>query len=212
MKLAFLAAAATATALATASTAQAAVLTFDGDICAGGTSCQNSEAIDQTYGDIAGQLDVAYSSGGNQPMQFWSDQYSDLTNVAYGSGAGASVLLTPLSGYKVTLNGFDLGAWPLTNRTSQVTIREIGGGVLFSSGAITISGQTRSQFSGSYTSASGIEINFGPDNFNVGIDNIDFTVNAVGGGAIPEPGTWALMIAGFGLAGGALRRRKAAIA
>lgn len=34
-----------------------------------------------------------------------------------------------------------------------------------------------------------------------------------GGNAIPEPSTWAMMIAGFGLAGGALRsRRKASLA
>lgn len=31
-------------------------------------------------------------------------------------------------------------------------------------------------------------------------------------GAIPEPASWALMIAGFGLVGGALRRRTAAVA
>ena len=30
--------------------------------------------------------------------------------------------------------------------------------------------------------------------------------------AIPEPTTWALMIGGFGLAGAALRRRRAAFA
>jgi hypothetical protein len=33
-----------------------------------------------------------------------------------------------------------------------------------------------------------------------------------GGGAVPEPATWGLMIVGFGLAGAALRRRKAAAA
>lgn len=36
------------------------------------------------------------------------------------------------------------------------------------------------------------------------------STRAVGG--VPEPGTWALMIAGFGLAGAALRRRKVATA
>jgi hypothetical protein len=39
----------------------------------------------------------------------------------------------------------------------------------------------------------------------------DGTQNMVTGG-VPEPGAWSLLIAGFGLAGAALRRRRAAIA
>lgn len=42
----------------------------------------------------------------------------------------------------------------------------------------------------------------------VGLATLQQTVN----GAVPEPGTWALMISGFGLAGAALRRRRAAVA
>jgi hypothetical protein len=52
------------------------------------------------------------------------------------------------------------------------------------------------------------------------VDNIGFSFGEntqiynfeVAGGAVPEPTTWAMMIAGFGLAGAALRRRRAAIA
>lgn len=39
-----------------------------------------------------------------------------------------------------------------------------------------------------------------------------WTVALAGGGAVPEPATWALMLSGFGLAGVAMRRRRAAFA
>jgi hypothetical protein len=201
-------AAATALTLS-ASAAQAIVLTFDGDICSGGTSCSNGLSIDQTYGDGVG-VDVVFSNNVGGSLQFWDTAYSDLSNIAYSGGSSASVFLYALSGYSITLNGFDLGAWPTTSRNTQVTIREIGGADLFSSGPILVSGAVRSSFSGAYTSTSGIEINFGPDSFNVGIDNIDFTVTATG--AIPEPHTWAMMILGFGAAGSLLRRRQRMLA
>ncbi|MBM6577730.1 PEPxxWA-CTERM sorting domain-containing protein [Microvirga sp. SRT01] len=41
----------------------------------------------------------------------------------------------------------------------------------------------------------------------VQIDNIVYDLAA--GGGVPEPASWALMIAGIGAAGGALRRRRA---
>ena len=64
---------------------------------------------------------------------------------------------------------------------------------------------------------------FAPTAFNlpdgVTVNAGDYLVNnrfidplAAPGGGVPEPASWALMIAGFGLAGAALRRRRATLA
>ena len=45
---------------------------------------------------------------------------------------------------------------------------------------------------------------FNPVNSNTGIDNISLTVTAV-----PEPGTWAMLAAGFGVISALRHRRKA---
>jgi hypothetical protein len=201
------------------------VLTFDGNICNGGQTCGNGSQIDQSYGDSA-TVDVQYnasvsaltaSSGAlpaladhsGQNLYFWTDQYNELTNVAYGNnGAEAEIFLAPTAGNSVTLNSFDLGAWPQTTRNSQVTIVDGLGNTLFSSGAITIgTGNHSNHFDLNLTSTTGIGIEFGPDAYNVGIDNLSFTTNAISGA--PEPSSWGMMLLGFGLAGGALRRRKA---
>ena len=60
---------------------------------------------------------------------------------------------------------------------------------------------------GVYFAGTAHSINFaGAANF-VAFDDITFG-SATAGGGVPEPATWALMIAGMGLAGGALRRRR----
>ncbi|MFN7173140.1 MAG: PEPxxWA-CTERM sorting domain-containing protein [Thermaurantiacus tibetensis] len=56
-------------------------------------------------------------------------------------------------------------------------------------------------------------------NFTGAVDNVTWTIGGVTssfnfevtGGVIPEPATWAMLIAGFGLVGGAMRRRRAAL-
>ena len=61
--------------------------------------------------------------------------------------------------------------------------------------------------------ADGIILRWGPNGYDVGLDNIRFDVRAIdSGSAVPEPATWAMMIAGFGLVGAAMRRRNGKMA
>lgn len=62
----------------------------------------------------------------------------------------------------------------------------------------------------SFTSSgiSYVEIQQQRNDWLFAVDNIRFDA----GGAVPEPASWALMIAGFGLVGAAMRRRAAAVA
>jgi hypothetical protein len=55
------------------------------------------------------------------------------------------------------------------------------------------------------------DLNGGGD-FNYHDETFVFTNVAGGGGTVPEPASWALMITGFGLVGMVLRRRQAAFA
>ncbi len=51
----------------------------------------------------------------------------------------------------------------------------------------------------------------GPNSIdNFGLDNLSFTAPQVGG-AVPEPATWAMLIAGFAMVGTSLRRRRASV-
>lgn len=153
-------------------------------------------AIPQSYGDIAGQLDMSYSSvespGSQVPcfdsgFYFWDTDYSNLRDVGYGCDGGtAKVKLAPKPGYVVTLLGFDLGAWPRVDRPSQVAIYSgnISTLIFADPAPLTIAGSVAKQyvFSGPlFTSPDGYVIQFGPDGFNVGIDNLSFAVSPVPG-------------------------------
>jgi len=117
-------------------------LTFDG-ACAG--ACANGSAISQSYGDVAGVVDVQYNKGinayttgaANAAMLFYNTGYRNLTNVAYGTGAVSEIFLQPLNGRKVVLNSLDLGAWSQP-KAGGLTIVDGSNNVLFSTGSITI--------------------------------------------------------------------------
>lgn len=194
----------------------AATLDFSGDICGG--SCSNNALIDSDYGSVSGQLTVSYDFNVNNPsspsaLRWYGPDYSGLTGVAYGANGGrAEILFTPAAGFEVTITGFQLGAWPNTDRTSQVSVLDLDGTALFASPTLTIAGTTPSTFVGPWTSSSGLRIQWGPDAFNVGIDNITFSVQQVGGsggvGVIPLPASLWLLGGGILALAGAGRARR----
>jgi hypothetical protein len=73
-----------------------------------------------------------------------------------------------------------------------------------SSGAMTIAHTASTLSFGIQAGGAGWQ---GGDDESWGVDNLKVYIAAV-----PEPATWATMIGGFGLVGGALRRRRAAVA
>jgi hypothetical protein len=121
-------------------------------------------------------------------MFYWSTGYSDLTDISYANSSPdtAEITLNPDPGFQVTLESFDLGAWDNIDRSSQVTIYNLDySEVLFSSGIITIDSTLANSFTPNLTRNDGIKIQFGPDAWNVGIDNIIFNVSS--SNVVPEP-------------------------
>lgn len=56
------------------------------------------------------------------------------------------------------------------------------------------------------------DLDVGASDQGLGIDDLTFTAGLQATSPVPEPAAWAMMIGGFGLAGGALRRRASRVA
>ena len=103
-----------------ASAASAYTLTFDGGSRTCGVVCVNNSTILQTYGDVAGVVDVQYSrdttlfpvGAAGSEMFWWGPDYNNLFGVAFGDGSpfAAQIYIAPLNGHQVTLHGLDVGA------------------------------------------------------------------------------------------------------
>lgn len=189
---------------------------FAGDICNGGNACGNGDLIDQSFGDVAGKVDVVYDADRDtaalENLRYWSTGYATLTGVAYGAfaGGGLSIELQALAGYSVSLKGFDIAPYLGQARNTSVDIIDLSdSSSVFSQmyEPLPTGGVTSFSFTGSdYTSQAGFAIWLGPDAWDVGIDNVTFEVSETAA-PVPLPAAGWLLLAGLG--GLAAMRRRA---
>jgi hypothetical protein len=198
--------------------AQAATYTLDfsGDICgaSGTAACANYDRIGQSYGDVAGVVDVSHASYNVSTgvayesfLKYWSTGYSNLQGNAWGganqSGYYAEIVFAPAAGQVVTLLGFDFGDYQNRNYGSAVSILDASTQAVLWNGGSFNPGTSALTFSPNVSSANGLILRWGPDAYDVGIDNIQFSVTAV-----PEPESLALAAAGLLIAGLSARRQR----
>jgi len=224
-KLAFVATAAVTASFAIGSAAQAATITlFNTGVDASGTPLADGTIGDPHYALVSvpgGTTDIRVrTAAGGYPIPPYIGD--DAVSAWIGPNNDAQVD-GPVGFYThrttFSLAGFNAatasisGGWSTDNDGVRILLNGVDTGN---------PGTGFAQFSSGFAS---FAVNSG---FNSGVNTLDFVVNngggptalrvelsgsaALAGGGVPEPAAWSLMIAGFGMAGAVLRRRRAATA
>jgi hypothetical protein len=191
----------------------AAALVLAGAVGAQAQTTLTFDALTETYGDgnavgpnmFTNQTILSYTENGfvltlntSNPVDYFlgahiGDGTGTPQTFNWHDGAdnepGAYVTLTKLGGGTFDLTSFDFFAYNdfSVSATGYATLNYYGTGGTVNPGFLGVSSVT---FYGSGSQE---------------LDNI--TVN----GGVPEPASWAMMLGGFGLVGGAMRRRRAAV-
>jgi hypothetical protein len=197
---------------------------FDGET-APGVSQLNFAGFDNW--DVTGQVDLVATpnpygtsgSGAYVDLDGTSGPGSITTKTAYSFNAGDHVVLTfDLSGSQRSNSSDNFLAFLQYSGATTVNNLNIYGTSFGTQTGVTNSGTsfflagnspfTTKTISFDAGTSGSLKVNFGTtsaDNVGPLIDNVNLSIGA----AVPEPATWAMMITGFGLAGMALRRRRA---
>ncbi len=184
----------------------------------GSTFITGWTTIDATPGgdnDVAILDNASFGGFGVHPSQ--GNYFVDLTgNVGKGKGLFSDPIAA-IIGQQYHL-AFDVGAFFVAgfgsygNATVDLLVNDVLVGSYTNIQSLTVPGSDWETFGYNFiASTSTVKLTFlssklaTSSNLGVGLDNVTF--GAVGGG-VPEPETWTLMIAGFGLSGVMLRRRR----
>lgn len=194
--------------------AQAAtqVMNFDNACLYSGGACP----VQASYGDTP-QTNVSYRAyravGGETVhghLQWWDVGYGDLQGVVFGgsnaTGYVSEIKFTAAPGYQLSLLDFDLATYAGRSGSTPVSILDLAGNLLSTFTADT-AWPKHGHVSANTDYLDGVILRWGPDGYEVGLDNIRYDVRAIGS-AVPEPSIWAMMILGTGCVGAALRRRR----
>lgn len=155
----------------------------------------------------------------------WTTDYGDLDNVLENEDDGDTLLgltMTADTGVQAFLYGFDLAGYSHADYILPGLSIYDGDTLLFSQANVLVQGDgegpqhTTFSFVTPYT-GSNLRVlldltGLGGNSDNIGVDNVRFGQGLAATPAVPEPATWAMMIAGFGLVGGAMRRRSTKVA
>ena len=201
--------------------AQATVITFDG---LAGTAMAGNSIVGTTYTGFAANAPATVdgfqfrSSGGSEfvlgAAYTAACCNSDLGSLAYNGTdyliGVPDISVSKADGSAFALKGFDLAEWDNT-RTASISLTTVGASgsttqilplSLFSNNLITV-GNDFSHFSLSgYDNVTSFTLTGSVSWAYIAMDNLDVAA------PVPEPETYAMMLAGLGLLGLTARRRK----